>query len=139
MCPARYELEKLLSNNESMEMYLETIYLLEKSQGHAHGVEIAKNLGISKASVTKATKILKSDGYIRKESYGSITLTEEGRILSEKIYHTHQLISLFLKHSLGVSNKEASENACKMEHVLTDSMIDSIKMYLMKNKIETTL
>ncbi len=63
-------------NNESAEMYLETIYLLEQAHGHVHGVAIAKELGDSKASVTKAMKNLKVPGCISKESYGSITLTE---------------------------------------------------------------
>lgn len=125
-----------MNSNESTEMYLETIYLLEKSRGHAHGVDIARHLGVSKASVTKAMNNLKNNGYINKELYGSITLTEEGRSFSEKIYNKHQLITLFLEHSLNVSAKEAAENACKMEHVLTENMIEAITSYLVKNKIE---
>lgn len=121
--------------NESMEMYLETIYLLEQDHGHAHVVDIAKQLDVSKPSVTKAMKLLKSRGLIHKEAYGTITLTNEGRARSEKIYHDHQLISLFLEHSLELSSDEASENACKMEHVLSDKMIEAIKVYLQKNKI----
>lgn len=125
-----------MSSNESMEMYLETIYLLERAQGHAHGVDIAKRLGVSKASVTKATKQLKESGYIRKEAYGSITLTKEGLELSERVYYNHKMITAYLKHSLGVSDSEAAENACKMEHFLTDNMIYAIKEYLIKNDIE---
>lgn len=125
-----------MANTESMEMYLETIYLLEKSEGHAHGVEIAKKLGVSKASVTKFMNNLKDNGFIQKQAYGSITLTDSGILIAEKIYYNHRLITLYLKHSLNISDDEASKNACKMEHVLTDSLIESIEAYLVKNNIQ---
>lgn len=125
--------------NESMEMYLETIYLLEQDHGHAHVVDIAKRLDVSKPSVTKAMKLLKSKGLIHKEAYGTITLTDDGRSRSEKIYLDHQLISLFLEHSLELSSDEASENACKIEHVLSDKMLDAIKVYLQKNNIKVNV
>ncbi|WP_430884375.1 metal-dependent transcriptional regulator [Fusibacter sp. JL216-2] len=128
-----------MSVSESTEMYLETVYLLEKNHGHAHVVDIAKRLGVSKPSVSKAMKQLKEKGLISKEAYGSITLTSEGRSRSEKIYQEHQLISLFLEHSLNLPPDEASENACKMEHILSDNMIDSIKTYLRENNIEVKL
>lgn len=128
-----------MSNNESMEMYLETIYIIENSHGHAHGVDIAKQLGVSKASVTKAMKKLMEKGLINKEIYGSITLTQEGRTLSEKIYYNHQLISLYLEHSLGLSAREAAENACRMEHVLSETMIIAIKGYLDKHNVEISI
>lgn len=117
-------------------MYLETIYLLEKSEGHAHGVDIGKELGVSKASVTKATKLLKSGGYILKEPYGSITLTGKGRRVSERIYKKHKLISLYLKDSLGVDSKVAEDNACKLEHVITDELLSSIEYYLLGKGID---
>jgi len=129
------KLEPEMINNESMEMYLETVYIIEKSNGHAHGVDIAKRLGVSKPSVTKAMNQLKSKGLINKEAYGSITLTQKGKALSEKIYYDHQLISSFLEHSLGLCPDEAAGNACKMEHVLSDQMLESIKTYLNKHEI----
>ncbi len=125
--------------NESMEMYLETVYLLEQNHGHAHVVDIAKRLGVSKPSVTKAMNMLKNKGLIHKEAYGSITLTTEGKQRSEKIYQDHQIISLFLEHSLGLSSDEASLNACKMEHVLSNTMVNAIKVYLKNNDIEMKL
>lgn len=128
-----------MSNSESMEMYLETIYLLEKAQGHAHVVDIAKRLGVSKASVSKATKNLKSSNYIKKEAYGSITLTRDGWALSEKIYYNHNMIKAYLKHSLGITNQVAAENACKMEHVLTENAIEAIRGYLIENNIEVKI
>jgi Mn-dependent DtxR family transcriptional regulator len=124
-----------MSNNESMEMYLETIHLLEKNYGHAHGVEIAERLGVSKPSVTKAMNYLKDKGLVNKEAYGTITLTKKGKELSEQIYNNHRLMALFLKHSLQLTVEEADENACRMEHVLTKGMLEAIETYLHKNNI----
>ncbi len=126
-----------MSNNESMEMYLETVYILESDSGHAHGVDIAKRLGVSKPSVTKAIKYLKAQGFVNTQKYGTITLTEKGRELSEEIYSNHQIIELFLEHSLKLSAEQASINACKIEHVLSDEMLEAIKSYLKKNNIDT--
>jgi len=129
-------MEVKVSNNESMEMYLETVYILENSHGHAHGVEIAKRLGVSKPSVSKAIKYLKDQGFVNKQKYGTITLTEKGRELSEEIYENHQLITLFLEHSLGLTAGEATKNACKMEHILSDDMVAAIRRYLEKNNVD---
>ncbi|WP_163195656.1 metal-dependent transcriptional regulator [Clostridium thermarum] len=124
-----------MNNNESMEMYLETIHILEKSHGHAHGVEIAERLGVSKPSVSKAMNYLKEKGLVNKEAYGTITLTQKGKEISEQIYNNHKLMSLFLRHSLQLTAEEADENACKMEHVITDGMLKAIEAYLLKNNI----
>lgn len=124
-----------MNNNESMEMYLETIYILENDHGHAHGAEIAKRLGVSKPSVSKAMKHLKAKGLVNKEPYGTITLTEKGKELSEKIYSNHRLISKFLEHSLKLDAHEASENACKIEHVISEEMLIAMEKYLKSNNI----
>lgn len=126
-----------MNNNESMEMYLETVYVLESSHGHAHGVDIAKHLNVSKPSVTKAIKYLKNQGLVNTQKYGTITLTEKGKQLSEEIYVKHKLIAQFLEHALELSAKEASMNACKIEHVLSDGMLEAVKVYLKKNNIDT--
>lgn len=123
-------------SNESMEMYLETVYILEIEHGHAHSVEIAKKLGVSKPSVTKAMKLLKEKGLIHKESYGSITLTPKGLELSMKVYRRHKMITLYLEHSLGISSYEATTNACKMEHIISSEMMNSIEQYLRINGLE---
>lgn len=125
-----------MSSNESMEMYLETIYLLENSHGHAHGVDIAKKLDVSKPSVTKAMKHLKSQGFVNSKSYGTITLTKKGKELSAEIYRKHQLISLFLEHSLDLDSDEAAQNACRIEHILSDTMLTAIKGYLKENNVD---
>ena len=125
-----------MESRESAEMYLETIYLLEKSHGHAHGVDIANKLGISKASVSKAIKKLQTEGLLKHESYGTINLTQQGIDVSEGIYRKHTLIYKFLKQSLEISDKEASENACRMEHTVSEQLLNSIEDYLDKSNIE---
>lgn len=119
-----------MSYNESTEMYLETIYILENDHGHAHVVDIAKRLGVTKPSVSKAMKLLKEQGLINKEAYGSITLTGEGRKISCSIYDKHRLIADFLEASLGLDPADAAENACAMEHVVTAGMIEAIEDFL---------
>lgn len=119
--------------NESVEMYLETIYILEKEHDHAHGVDIAEALGVSKACVSKTMKQLKAQDLVQKEIYGTITLTEKGREIAEKVYYNHKLIANFLEHCLGLTPAEASENACKMEHVVSDNVLSAIEAYFEKN------
>lgn len=124
-----------MSNKESMEMYLETVLILERDHGHAHASEIAKQLGVSKPSVTKAMNVLKANGLVHKQPYGTITLTSKGRAYSEKILSKHHLITRYLIHSLGLTEAEATENACKMEHVISSDMLKAINEYLSLNKI----
>lgn len=121
--------------HDSAEMYLETIYLLEKEQGHAHVAEISKALNISKPSVTKAMDQLKSRFLINKDDYGPVTLTDKGRELSKEIYERHLIITQYLQQSLNLSPEDAEENACRMEHVITEVLMDSIKEYLMKQSV----
>jgi len=121
--------------HDSAEMYLETIYLLEKSQGHAHVAEISKALSISKPSVTKAMDQLKNRLLINKDDYGPVTLTDKGRELSQEIYERHLIITEYLQKSLNLSPEDAEENACRMEHVITDTLLESIKEYLNKEEL----
>ncbi|HZK33894.1 MAG TPA: metal-dependent transcriptional regulator, partial [Bacillota bacterium] len=111
-----------------------TIYILEKDHGHAHVVDIAERLGITNPSVTKAMNKLKKEGLINKESYGHITLTKKGRATAEKIYHKHCIVAKFLEKTLDLSSKEASINACRMEHIITDKMLEAIEDYFQKPK-----
>lgn len=119
---------------ESMEMYLETIYLLERDHGHAHVAEIARELNITKPSVTKAMNHLKDEGFIDKQAYGHINLTEEGLKVSRKVFRKHSMITDFLEKSLGLSPADADDNACRMEHVITDVMLDAIEEFLSKRQ-----
>ena len=119
--------------NESMEMYLETILIFEKRSGHAHVTDIAREMKVSKPSVTKATKYLREKGFVDKEPYGSIVLTEKGRLIAEKIYRNHGLITRFLETSLDMNPEDAESDACRIEHVVSDTMIEAIEKYLHKN------
>jgi DtxR family transcriptional regulator, Mn-dependent transcriptional regulator len=121
--------------NESTEMYLETLYLLQRSHGHAHVADIAKKLDITMPSVSKAMRKLKDLGYINMETYGPVTLTKKGERFSKRINRKHNLISDFLQKALNVSREEAEENACRMEHVITDDLMDSIQEYLEEEKV----
>ena len=116
--------------NESMEMYLETILTLEKEHGHAHSTDIAKSMKVTKPSVTKAMNALKSKGLINKEKYGTISLTPKGLAYSEDVYLKHELIIEFLMKSLKVSEEVATDNACRMEHTITEDMFIAVKEYL---------
>jgi Mn-dependent DtxR family transcriptional regulator len=123
-----------MSKTESTEMYLETLYLLEKAHGHAHTVEIAEKLDVSKPSVSKAMNNLKQDGLVEKEAYGTIQLTEKGRNEAKKIYSKHKLLTQFFHLSLGISIAEAEKNACKMEHIVSKEMMVKVKEYVEKMK-----
>lgn len=125
-----------MNYSKSIEMYLETIYILENNHGHAHVADIAENLGITKPSVTKAMNQLKKEGLIDKEVYGHIVLTEKGKSISKKIYYKHCLITCYLEKSLGLSPKEASINACRMEHIITDEMLEAIEAYTRNVNLE---
>ncbi len=123
-----------MNYNKSAEMYLETIYILQNIHAHAHVVDIAEHLGITMPSVTKSMNKLKNEGLINKEIYGHITLTEKGTAVAEKIYYKHCIVTDFLEKSLGLSPKEASVNACRMEHIITDEMLEAIESYVGKSK-----
>ena len=111
---------------ESGEMYLETIYVLHKKTGHVHSVDISEHMGYSKPSVSRAVGLLKSGGYIEVDRSGHITLTEEGIRVAEKIYERHTVLSQFLV-SLGVDPAIAAEDACKLEHAISDQSLTAIK------------
>ena len=119
-----------MSQSESKEMYLETIYLLEQEDSHAHSADIAKHLGVSKPSVTKAMNSLKDLGLIEQEKYGPVSLTKKGRSIAKKVYENHKLITKFIEASLNLSPKQAEEDACKIEHVISSRMLNAIKSYL---------
>lgn len=115
-------------NNESMEMYLETIFLLEKT-GKIRSIDIANNLNVSKPSVNKAVNSLKEKGYITQEFYGDIHLTDSGRTIANRIYERHQLITNFLINALDISADIAETDACKMEHILSEETIEKMRTY----------
>ena len=113
---------------ESGDMYLETILILSQKSGFVRSVDIGEKMGYSKPSVSRAVGILRQGGYIQVGKDGGITLTDAGRAIAEKIYERHRLLSGFLMQ-LGVDEKTAAEDACKMEHVISDASMEAIKRH----------
>lgn len=120
-----------MSLQESGEMYLETILVLSQRSGFVRAIDIGEEMGYSKPSVSRAVGILRQGGYIHVAEDGGITLTEEGRAVAEKIYERHRLLSGFLIN-LGVDEKTAVEDACKMEHVISDASMEAIKRHALR-------
>lgn len=113
---------------ESLEDYLETLLILEGT-GKIRCVDVANRMSVSKPSVNKAMNVLKEKGYILQESYGDIHLTDAGRELAKSVYHRHQTISNFLQDVLGVSAENADEDACHIEHVISDETFEKMENY----------
>ena len=115
-----------MSLQESGEMYLETILVLSQRTGFVRAIDIGEEMGYSKPSVSRAVGILRKGGYIHVAEDGGITLTESGQAVAEKIYERHRLLTSFLV-KLGVDEKTAAEDACKMEHDISDASFQAIK------------
>lgn len=118
---------------ESAEMYLKDIYLLYINNGSVRAVDIAKDLKYSKPSVSRGIYLLKKNGLIKVNSDGIIEFTKKGIAEAKNIYMKCNIISEFLYKTIKLSKKEACRNACRMEHVVTDTCIDKIKTYLKEN------
>ena len=116
---------------ESGEMYLETIRILQEKTGHVRSTDIAEHMGFSKPSVSRAVGLLKSGGFIQVEKDGGITLTEEGQAVANKIYERHTILTNLLV-ALGVSKETAAADACKMEHAISDESFEAIKRHVEK-------
>lgn len=117
--------------NESAENYLETILILAKSLPVVRSVDIANELGFTKPSVSVAMKNLREKGHITVTDAGFIYLTDTGKEIADMIYERHALLSSWLI-SLGVDEKIATEDACKMEHVISKESFQAIKKYVLK-------
>ena len=113
---------------ESGEMYLESIYVLTKKNGSVRSIDIAEYMGYSKPSVSRAMGLLKSGGYITVDEENHIHLTEEGRTVAEKIYERHDILSKMLI-TLGVPEKTAITDACRLEHAISDKSFAAIKAH----------
>ena len=114
---------------ESGEMYLETIYVLLKANGHVRSVDVAEHMGYSKPSVSRAMGLLKNADYIEVAKDGTITLTDSGLAIAKKIFERHTLMSQLLIR-LGVSPEVAAEDACKLEHAISDESFEALKNHL---------
>lgn len=118
---------------ESGEMYLEAILVLAKKNGYVRSIDVSEYLGYSKPSVSRAMGILREGGYILMEKDGAITLTDSGKKLAETIYERHTVLSELLIR-LGVDEKAATDDACRIEHVISDESFQAIKQYYYQHK-----
>lgn len=114
---------------ESGEMYLESIYRLSLKSDAVRSVDISEYMGYSKPSVSRAVNLLKNGGYIVMDEENYITLTATGREIAEKIYNRHTVLTDLLIR-LGVSEATASEDACRMEHAISDESFNAIQRHL---------
>ena len=116
---------------ESGEMYLETIYVLSQTSNAVRGIDIADHLGYSKPSVSRAVGLLKDEGLVKKDQEGFYKLTEAGEILAKRIYERHTVLTkLFM--DLGVDEKTATDDACRLEHYISDKSFNAIKAHMEK-------
>ncbi len=116
---------------ESGEMYLETIYVLSQQSSAVRAIDIGEYMGFSKPSVSRALGLLKDEGLIKKDENSYIRLTKAGEILAKNIYERHTVLSdLFIR--LGVDKKTATEDACRIEHYISDKTFDAIKKHIEK-------
>ncbi len=110
---------------KSAEDYLESMLMLKETKGYVRSIDIANTLSVTKPSVSYATKRLRENGYINMEKDGMITLTDKGMEIAEKIYTRHKILSSFFI-SLGVNEETALEDACKIEHDISDETFEAI-------------
>lgn len=116
----------------SLEDYLEIVYILQQDGSDVGITDISRELKISKPSVTKAIGILRSEELVIQEKYGKITLTEKGISTAKEIYKKHKILSKFINKVLGVNERTAEIDACKLEHVLSAETLLGMKKYLNK-------
>lgn len=118
-----------MSVHESGEMYLETILILSEKTDHVRSIDVGEYMGYSKPSVSRAVGLLKKEGMIKIDGQGYITLTEQGAERAKAIYERHTLLSKLLLN-LGVDEKTATEDACRIEHYISDTTFEAIKRHV---------
>ena len=118
-----------MSLYESGEMYLESILVLSREGKSIRAIDLCEYMGYSKPSVSRALGILKKSGHIQVDKSGHLSLTDEGKIVAEKIYERHKILTEFLI-KIGVNTNTASDDACKIEHHISDESFNAIKKML---------
>lgn len=113
----------------SGEMYLETIYVLCQKSNSVRSIDVAEHMNYSKPSVSRGVGLLKKDNYITVDKDGYITLTEDGLFIAQKIYERHTVLTRALM-LMGVDEETAAEDACRIEHVISDKSFESLKKYM---------
>ncbi len=126
-----------MKRNESVENYLETILTLSNKNGRVRSIDIAHELSFSKPSVSVAMKNLRENNYISIDDGGNILLTKQGRTIAEEVYERHQIIAKALM-ALGVDEKTAFEDSCKIEHIISESSFEKIKKHLKSHSSTTS-
>ncbi len=116
---------------ESGEMYLETIYILSQKSSYVRAIDVSEYMGYSKPSVSRAMKLLKDGGYVTADEDGFLSLTDSGRQIAGKIYERHTVLTDLLIR-LGVDEKTAAEDACRIEHVISDESFHAIRRHVEK-------
>ena len=117
--------------HESAEDYLETILILFERNGQVRSIDIVNEMNFSKPSISIAMKKLRENGYIRMDVNGLITLTDEGRVIAERIYSRHKLLTKVLE-AIGIDEKKAEDEACKIEHDIDDETYDRIRDFYLR-------
>ena len=125
-----------MSMHESAEMYLETIYTLSQEKTNVRSIDVAEALGYSRPSISRAVGLLKNDGYLSVDEDGFLVLTDKGIAVAKKIYERHTILTAALT-ALGVDQEAAAEDACRIEHVISDNSFEALKAHMEKYKIGT--
>lgn len=115
---------------ESGEMYLETILILSRTKNYVRSIDVCEYMGYSKPSISRAVSLLRNDGYVDMDDRGYLTLTDKGRAMAEKIYDRHQVLTKALTR-MGIELRIAEEDACRIEHVISDESFEVIRRYIM--------
>ena len=125
----------MMKIKESAENYLEAILMLKNKNGYVRSIDIANYLNFTKPSISVAMKSFREEGYITMDSDGSISLTEKGLSIAERVYERHQVIAKALI-TLGVSEATAYEDSCKIEHDISNETFEKIKEHLKRHNIQ---
>lgn len=121
---------------ESGENYLETILILNQKNGYVRSIDVANELGFTKASVSRAMSILREAGYLIMEQNGNLVLTDTGRKRAGSVYERHTVIADFLQMTLGVGRSIAAQDSCRIEHIISEESFSRIKKYVKENKAQ---